>query len=238
MINKRPTVIVNFSGGKDSTAAILKALECYPKDSIILCYQDTGADYLETPSHVRQIAKMLELPLVVLQDELGFWRMVGKAGYFPTPMVRECTNRLKRQIFKKWLRLHRHEFSDEIVVVSGIRAEESMSRAKLNEWRLDEELTLKDGSSTVKLWLPCLSMSEREVKAYVASEGLPLHPCYEFSQRCSCWCCIFQPNCVVRAYAEVHPDLYEQACLMEDRIKHKWKQGFGFNDLMKQQRLF
>ena len=41
----------------------------------------------------------------------------------------------------------------------------------------------------------------------------------------------------VRTYAEMHPDLYKQACLVEDEIKHKWKDGFGFNDLMKQGRL-
>ena len=41
-------VIVNFSGGKDSTVAILETLKHYPKDEIILCYQDTGAEYLET----------------------------------------------------------------------------------------------------------------------------------------------------------------------------------------------
>ena len=42
-------VIVNFSGGVDSTAAALKALEQYPKEEIVLSYRDTGAEYLETP---------------------------------------------------------------------------------------------------------------------------------------------------------------------------------------------
>ena len=41
-------VIVNFSGGKDSTVAILETLKVYPKEEIILCFQDTGAEYLET----------------------------------------------------------------------------------------------------------------------------------------------------------------------------------------------
>ena len=44
-------VIVNFSGGKDSTVAILEALKRYPKEEIILCYQDTGAEYVETLPH-------------------------------------------------------------------------------------------------------------------------------------------------------------------------------------------
>ena len=80
-------------------------------------------------------------------------------------------------------------------------------------------------------------MNAKEVFQYVKSEGLPLHPCYDFSPRCSCWNCFFSPNSVVRTYAEVHPELYEKACSVENEIKHKWKLGFGYNDLMKQGRL-
>ena len=86
-------------------------------------------------------------------------------------------------------------------------------------------------------WAPCIAMSKTEVKERVEAEGLPLHPCYDFSSRCSCWLCMFQPNQVVRTYAEMHPELYKEACLIEDEVKHKWKLGFGFNDLMKQGRL-
>ena len=75
-------------------------------------------------------------------------------------------------------------------------------------------------------------MKEAEVYERIRVEGLPLHPCYEFSKRCSCWMCIFQRKEAVRIYAEMHPDLYEKACLVEDEIKHKWKDKFGFNDLM------
>ncbi|GAJ15447.1 unnamed protein product, partial [marine sediment metagenome] len=62
-------VIVNFSGGKDSTVAILEALKRYPKEEITLCYQDTGAEYLETEGHVRMIANQLELPVTILKKE-------------------------------------------------------------------------------------------------------------------------------------------------------------------------
>lgn len=42
---------------------------------------------------------------------------------------------------------------------------------------------------------------------------------------------------MVREYAELHPNLYEKACLVEDEIRHKWKNGFSFNDLMVQKSL-
>ena len=70
------TILINFSGGKDSTVAIIECLKVYPKNEIILCYQDTGVDYLETPAHVDLIAKAFELPLVVIKAKRDFF-----AGY-------------------------------------------------------------------------------------------------------------------------------------------------------------
>ena len=229
-------VIVNFSGGKDSTVAILEALKRFRKEDIILCYQDTGADYLETLPHVKMIASLFELPLVVLRRYEDFWELSQRLRHFPHRVMRNCTLYLKVRELNRWIRANREKLGNEIIVVSGIRGEESLYRSKLSEWRL-HETTLKDGSFTAKVWLPCLYLKEKEVYDLIRAEGLPLHPCYEFSRRCSCWCCIFQSNCVVREYAEMHPDLYEKACLVEDEIKHKWKDKFGFNDLMKQLKL-
>jgi len=227
-------VIVNFSGGKDSTVAILEALKRYPKEEITLCYQDTGAEYLETEGHVRKIADILELPLVIIHGLRNFWDNARFRGFFPTPNCRECTTHLKSDAFKKWFNSIKGEL-DEAVIVFGKRREESLSRAALDEWSTHERL------NTIKLqpqiWNPLVDMKEQEVFERVRVEGLPLHLCYDFSPRCSCWCCIFQHPNVVRTYAEMHPDLYERACLLEDEIKHKWKHHLGFNDLMKQGRL-
>lgn len=230
-------VIVNFSGGKDSTVAILEAMKKYPKEEIVLCWQDTGGEYLETEGHVKRISEMLELPLVILRRDELFWEMVQRFGVFPTPQGRGCTRKLKKDAFRMWVRANRASLGEEIIVVSGIRADESYSRYGMDPWCILPDITLKNGSFKAFGWLPCFNMSKNEVMERVKSEGLPLHPCYEFSTRCSCWMCIFQPNSVVRTYAEMQPDLYKQACLVEDEIKHKWKDGFGFNDLMRQGRL-
>lgn len=227
-------VIVNFSGGKDSTVAILETLKKYPKDEIILCYQDTGAEYLETEAHVRRIAEILELPLEIQYPLRDFWDEIRRTGYFPTPNCRNCTAHLKYDSFRKWFNSIKHDY-DDLIIVFGKRAEESLTRSKLPEWCYDTKLNTK--SIKPKIWNPILQMREQEVYDHIKAEGLPLHPCYEFSSRCSCWCCIFQPWQVVRIYAEANPPLYQKACQVEDEIKHKWKDGFGFNDLMKQGRL-
>jgi len=227
-------VIVNFSGGKDSTVAILETLKVYPKEEIILCFQDTGAEYLETANHTKLIASILGLPLVTIKPNRDFWEEARFRRYFPTPECRNCTQMLKIQTFRKWFNSVKYGY-DEIIIVFGKRAEESLTRRKLTEWHTDKYLTTK--AIEPKIWNPCLTMTEKEVYERIEAEGLPLHPCYEFSRRCSCWCCIFQHPNVVRTYAKMHPDLWEKACLLEDEIKHKWKEHFAINDLMKQGRL-
>ena len=229
-------VIVNFSGGKDSTVAALEALKAYPKDEILLCYQDTGAEYAGTAEHVEAIAKLLELPLITLRNNEDWYQLTERWGYFATPQVRKCTAYLKRDLFDKWVRENREKIGNEAIIVYGIRGEESQSRSKLPEWDL-HQTTLKNGKFTAKIWRPILSMRKQEVFERIRAEGLPLHYCYDFSTRCNCWMCFFAHPNEVRAYAEVHPEEYEKACLLEDKIKHKWKAGFSINDLMKQGRL-
>jgi len=227
-------VIVNVSGGKDSTVAVLETLKLYPPEDITLCWQDTGAEYAETEAHVKLLAETWGLPLVTLRHELGFFGLAEKRGYWPTPDCRQCTHYLKQHVFSKWLRANRGD-SATLVVVSGIRADESAARGKLPPLRISGELSTK--TQTVTLWNPCLDMTAEQVFDRIAAEGLPLHPCYEFSPRCSCWLCMFQHPNVIRAYAEQRPDMYEQACNLEERIKHKWRDGLAISDIMRQSKM-
>lgn len=224
-------VIVNFSGGVDSTAAVMEAMKRYPKDEIMLCFQNTGAEYLETESHVEDIASILGLKLVILKPKRDWFEQVRHDKFFFTPALRKCTFRLKIDLFNSWLSKNRQELGDDIVIVSGIRGEESVLRASKAEWE-------KNGHGVGWLWRPCLYMSKAEIFGRIRAEGLPIHSCYEFSGRCNCWLCMFAGYNEVRTYAELHPELWEKACLLEDEIGRKWKQKFAINDLMKQGRLF
>ena len=223
-------VIVNFSGGKDSTVAILEALKRYSKDEIILCFQDTGAEFLETKPTVERIANLLELNLVILEPKRDWYQQIRHDKFPFTPALRKCTFRLKIDLFNSWLSKNRRELGDDIIIVSGIRGEESLSRSLKQEWE-------KNRHGVGWHWRPCLQMTEQEIYDRIKAEGLPLNPCYEFSRRCNCWLCIFSPYNAIRTYAEMHPELWEKACLLEDEIGRPLMRGYQINDLMKQGRL-
>lgn len=226
-------IIVNFSGGKDSTVALLEALKVYPKNDIQIVFEDTGAEYKYTKEHVLGIADMLDVPLTILSYHRNWYEQVEFDKMPFTPALRKCTHRLKLDVYHSWLSKFRkdNELSfDDIITVTGIRGEESKSRSKLSEVEFDPH--------TGWHWRPCLYMRANEVKERVKAEGLPLHYCYEFSSRCNCWLCIFAGKYEIQAYIERNPDDWEKACLLEDKIgKPLLSPTLAINDIMKQGRL-
>ena len=69
-------VIVNFSGGKDSTVAIMESLKFHPKEDVELVFMDTGAEYKGTREHVITVANTLELPLTILVPKRDWFEQV------------------------------------------------------------------------------------------------------------------------------------------------------------------
>lgn len=228
-------VIVSFSGGKDSTVAALEAIKHYGKERVQLVFMDTGAEYKGTTSHVNNIASILELPLTILKPKRDWFEQVEHDNFPFTPALRKCTYRLKIDVIRSWLSKYKRGLglkSEDIITVTGIRGEESLSRSKLKEWDYDDH-------GQGKLWRPCLYMRKQEIKDRILSDGLPLHYCYEFSDRCNCWLCIFAGNYEIQSYIERCPEDYEKACEFEERVKFPILSNYRkIQDIIKQGRLF
>ena len=63
--------LVSFSGGKDSTAMLLKLIEKgYPIDEIICC--DTGKEFDEMYEHIKQVESNIDIPITHLKSEKSF----------------------------------------------------------------------------------------------------------------------------------------------------------------------
>jgi len=109
--------IVNFSGGKDSTAMLLKMIEmCYKIDDIIFC--DTGMEFDEVYKHIKLIENKIGRKITILKNSKGLWdywffehiktkgKCIGDKGYgFPLTMgFRWCNKHLKREPFIKYIK--------------------------------------------------------------------------------------------------------------------------------------
>lgn len=99
--------IVSFSGGKDSTAMLLKMIEKNMRiDEIIFC--DTGKEFPQMYEHIKKVEQYIKKPIIKLKAEKSFdyymfehiktrGKNKGQAGYgWASGRCRWCTTLLKK----------------------------------------------------------------------------------------------------------------------------------------------
>ena len=118
--------IVSFSGGKDSTAMLLRLIEeKKPIDEIIFC--DTGKEFPGLIKHIKKVEDYIKRPITILKAENSFDYIFTEKkrtksnkysdvkGYgWPSAMRRWCTTMLKIVVFKKYIKEHYSEYKTYI----------------------------------------------------------------------------------------------------------------------------
>lgn len=176
--------VVNFSGGKDSSALLIWMKSTYPDNPITAIYNDTGFEHPGVLKYIQTMTGQLEIPLVVLGSQ-GLLNIVEARGIVPGFGCRYCTRTLKMNPAAKWIRAN---YSGGTVInCFGFRAEESPARAK------KESLTTYDALCTrnrkVLNFAPLLDWKTYDVIRMVESQGFQLFPTYEYLSRLSCRYC-------------------------------------------------
>lgn len=124
-------LLIPISGGKDSQAVLLWAIEKYGVENITSIFCDTGWEHDLTYQHLEYLVKQTGVEYHVLKSKkyTGFLDMVIKRKCFPRAQKRFCTEELKiRPMIDYILSLREH-----IIIFQGIRSDESNSRSKMNQ---------------------------------------------------------------------------------------------------------
>ena len=122
-------IIVTFSGGKDSLASLLWTRENLAEDFITV-FCDTGWEHPLTYEYIEYIRHELGLNLVTLRSKKydGMVDLAKKKTRWPSSQRRFCTSELKTIPMIDFLL---DEVHDDFIVIQGIRAAESASRAQM-----------------------------------------------------------------------------------------------------------
>ncbi|MGL4302869.1 MAG: DNA phosphorothioation system sulfurtransferase DndC [Sphingomonas sp.] len=190
--DSRPWV-VGYSGGKDSTTAlqiIWTAIESLPPEKrskqIYVISSDT---LVETPVVSRYIDVSLEriakaaieknMPIVThkVVPEVGrsFWvNMIGRGYPAPSRRFRWCTERLKIEPANDFIKSRVAEFG-EVVMVLGVRSQESATRAQVMSLHKIEGSRLSKHSSLLNafVYAPISDFSTDEVWTYLLQNQSP-----------------------------------------------------------------
>ena len=122
-------VYVQYSGGKDSQAALIWAVQKYGAKNVAAVFCDTGWEHEWTYKHIQDTCKDLVVELIILKSKKydGMIDLAKKKGRFPSVKARFCTSELKTIPFIDYVLDH----CQDILVIQGIRGDESYSRSKM-----------------------------------------------------------------------------------------------------------
>lgn len=206
--------IASLSGGKDSTAMVLRLLEeGWPLDEIVFC--DTGMEFPQMYEHLDRLERVIGRPITRLKAPESFEyyfyestplrknpNLVGKQGKsWPDPMHRWCTGMMKTRIIDSYLKSqYGHQ---QFIQYVGIAADEP-ERVKGQRYPLVE-------------W----GMTEADCLQYCRDRGFDWGGLYDIFQRVSCWCCPLQSLDSLRNLRLYFPDLWQKLLYMDG---HTWRQ--------------
>ena len=235
--------VVSVSGGKDSTATALLAIE-QNTDNIMFIFADTGNeshktyDYLEYLDGIlfersgkritclkadfsNRIEKAIDAaeslgePSPLPATGNPFLDLSTHYGIFPTSQKRFCTGELKRDVIRRYLNPYLNS-GYVITDWQGIRAEESKLRAEMSTRSL--VLTTATGGELWK-YLPIHSWKASDCFEYSKRQGVKANPLYEdgFSH-VGCFPCVNWKTSELAILAEKYPERVEEISTWERLI--------------------
>ena len=123
-------VIVFFSGGKDSHASLIWAVRKWGAKNCIAVFCDTQWEHVLLYPFIDEVCEKLGVELVKIQSQYSFLELAIKKNRFPSTKARFCTEELKVKPAINYI-LQTLEITDYIIVIQGIRKDESISRSKM-----------------------------------------------------------------------------------------------------------
>ena len=121
-------IVVSFSGGKDSQACLIWAVNKYGKNNVEAVFCDTGWEHPATYEHINYVCENMGVNLITIKGKYDF---IGLAKYkkrFPSTKARFCTEELKIKPMIDWVLSQ----SDNLLIIQGIRSGESQARREMD----------------------------------------------------------------------------------------------------------
>ncbi len=249
-------VAIGVSGGKDSSALAVRTIlflnEMSHRGPRVLIHSDLGRiEWERSVSVCEDLADRLGVELIVVRrkngDLLQRWRQrwtdnvqrysslesVQLILPWSTPRMRFCTSELKVQVICQELV---RRFPDNVIIsASGIRRQESTTRAKAPVSRLQDNLVRTKSGTSGYDWHPILGWTDTDVFEFLLRHDIPLHEAYTTygSSRLSCAFCILasRADLVASSRCEYNRHVYRKIVELELESTFSFQAGHWLADI-------
>jgi len=180
------SIVLSFSGGKDSTVTADLAARALSDPSLVHIFGDTTLEFPLTMEYVQRFRKNNPKAIfkVAKNKEQNFYKVCEDIGP-PARMLRWCCSMFKTGPITRVLN---SMFRDtDILTFYGIRKCESVSRSKYNR--------IEDNAEAVKIQKqkvasPIFYWKDIDIWLYIFGEQIDFNDAYRLGyDRVGCWCC-------------------------------------------------
>ena len=207
---KYKTLILDFSGGKDSSLALawmarhFKDRECYAVLS------DPGVECPGMSDHVAQVAAFFKIKCIILKPKTDWWVWLRKEGQWPSLLYRKCQQEFIFKVTKSF----RKKFPKEsTLLLDGSKATQATRGSK-------KGLDTPVGSlPKYDAYHPCFHLTDDDSENLIKQLKVPLWIGYSQGfVRTACWCCPGQCGLQACALQKNYPGLADCIRWWEKRI--------------------
>lgn len=193
--------VCGISGGKDSSALAIHMRDRVPEMEYFFC--DTGAELPETYEFLDKLEVVLGKKIERLNAERGFdhWFEVYR-GALPSPQMRWCTKQMKIKPLEEWIG------SEPTTSYVAIRADERNRKGYVS------------AKPNITAVFPFVDddVDHAGVLRILEDAGVGLPSYYEWRTRSGCYFCFYQRKAEWVGLAERHPELFEKAKKIEQKV--------------------
>jgi len=224
-------ILVAFSGGKDSQAALIWSIKTFGLDQVEAVFCDTGWEHHLTYQHIDYVVKLTGVKLTVIRSKryTDFVDLSVKKKRFPSTKARFCTQELKTKPMIDYILEH----NQDLLIIQGIRRAESNDRSKMihqcnyfkyyyTPYKTDKEgnkLFMSYRKKDVFKWKkefsdeilrPCFEWSAIQTIEYIINNGQDPNPLYKMGMsRVGCMPCIMCRHSEIKNIALNTPEIIE-----------------------------
>lgn len=225
-------IIVSFSGGKDSTAMLLRMLELNePINEVIFC--DTGIEFPAMYSHIEKVKAIVEKHDILfttlkppntyeyymfnyVRTKRTGEKQVGLG--WAMPRCRWCNGYLKRDVIKRYYSNLKKQYN--IIECVGLAADEQKRLERPNNKEKTKRFPLVEWGWT-----------ESQCLEYCYSLGFDWGGLYQHFKRVSCWCCPLQSLEGLRNLRKYYPELWQQPQEWDNRSPNNFRADYTVEEL-------
>jgi 3'-phosphoadenosine 5'-phosphosulfate sulfotransferase (PAPS reductase)/FAD synthetase len=215
-IGDASTLVVQYSGGMDSTAALYWATRNYPDRKIYGVYTDPGVELPGVSAHTYRVCELLGADFAVVKPLADWWIWLEETQEWPSIIWRPCIPKMIHEPFVRWMATA----PTDSVIITGGRAEESVRGSA--KTATSPHLSFPDR----KTLAPMFAAKKDVVRAALDTTGIPQWDGYAKGfVRTACWCC--PGMCGRQAYAlqEHYPGLAQTIRDWESRLGRPIRRG-------------